>query len=228
MYEIIKTYRVLLAFVLLITFGFLTMSWLTSITPHANRDSCSIYQTYFDNFEQKDQQFFKRNSQEFDLFAMNEYYSVAPQTFSQDTGETETISSPSGDEPYDRSIYQNFKFDSKNLHAQLQESESARLTECFDTNKPHPRFTNLSLKLLEVKEFGPQPKRDADGFLPAFTKNFVTINVVSPVGYSNDGKFGMIYSEVYCGGLCGAGEYVLFERIEGEWIQVGFSMTWIS
>ncbi len=58
---------------------------------------------------------------------------------------------------------------------------------------------------------------DSQGFL-----------VVSRIGFSADGKQAMLYSANRCGGKCGAGTYVVMEKVGGGWRVVKEILTWVS
>jgi hypothetical protein len=49
----------------------------------------------------------------------------------------------------------------------------------------------------------------------------------SKVGFNTDLTEALLYSEHICG-LCGGGEYVLMQKIDGHWKIVGESSTWVS
>jgi hypothetical protein len=50
----------------------------------------------------------------------------------------------------------------------------------------------------------------------------------SRVGYSSDGKTALVYYDVSCGGLCGAGYYVFLVKTGNSWNVVQSSMIWVS
>jgi hypothetical protein len=51
---------------------------------------------------------------------------------------------------------------------------------------------------------------------------------VTPVGFSQDGRYALVYAENFCGFLCGGGSFYLFEQRSGEWTLAGTSLRWIS
>jgi len=61
--------------------------------------------------------------------------------------------------------------------------------------------------------------------MPAATKTWF-----SNIGYSEDRRYAILYSELHCsgGGFCGHGYYILFEKIDQKWEEVGIHMIWIS
>lgn len=72
----------------------------------------------------------------------------------------------------------------------------------------------------EVQEYG---TRD---FLIRFPRNYGYITL-SRIGFSADFKQAVFYTEHICG-LCGNGEFVLMQEVNGHWIIQEESYTWIS
>lgn len=81
------------------------------------------------------------------------------------------------------------------------------------------------------KTYFPNPDYDLDqhwaDFYEAFpnSRGFFSL---SRVGFSDDGTQALVYYEQECGSLCGVGEYVLLQKIEGRWIVIGVKGVWIS
>ena len=58
--------------------------------------------------------------------------------------------------------------------------------------------------------------------------NATSINTLSRVGFNKDRTEALVYWTYSCGGLCGAGQYVLFRKHDDHWKIDKESMTWIS
>ncbi len=72
----------------------------------------------------------------------------------------------------------------------------------------------------EVQEYGTQD------FSIRFPRNYGYITF-SRIGFSPDFKQAVFYTEHICG-LCGNGEFVLMQKVNGQWIVQEESYTWVS
>jgi hypothetical protein len=52
--------------------------------------------------------------------------------------------------------------------------------------------------------------------------------VVSHVGLNLNKTEALLYSDYFCGGLCGGGSYVLMRKVDGVWHVVDRRRTWVS
>ena len=69
-------------------------------------------------------------------------------------------------------------------------------------------------------------KFDARGFSSRFPHNYGYITL-SRIGFSSGFKQAAFYTEHICG-LCGNGEFVLMQKVNGHWVVQEESYTWVS
>ena len=51
---------------------------------------------------------------------------------------------------------------------------------------------------------------------------------LSRVGFNSDGNQAALYVSTYCGGLCGAGYFVIMEKVDSNWKVVQEVEVWVS
>lgn len=98
----------------------------------------------------------------------------------------------------------------------LQSKPTSNITSCF--LEDGPPFHSGSFDGLYRRER--LLNRDDDGF--------VTVWSISPVGFSADGNYALLFAEHDCGALCGGGAFYLLEKQGTEWSVIGDSWVWVS
>lgn len=93
------------------------------------------------------------------------------------------------------------------------------ISQCFDKG-PQPSFYSGSHRWLTVRETGLRLVGLTD------TKTMPAILSVSPIGFSHDGRWAVLYAEYDCTGFCGGGGFSLFEQRNGTWKFVGTNWIW--
>jgi len=136
----------------------------------------------------------------------------------RDTGEFETVEWMPGSETYRQAIREEFEEDTTEYFSPVTEGDAENISHCFDSLNDKPGAFAGSFQVLRARETG----------LGRDDRGFVTLWSVSPVGFSDDDRSAIMYAENNCGGLCGWGGFVLFKRVDGEWVVAGESWRWIS
>ncbi len=189
---------------------------------------CGIYEAYYAELEQDIPHVFRPVANPFISYQDQAEEPVLPLRFHRDSGEREMHKSEYLDETYERIIYDRIEFDTPAIFKDAAPSVKGRINNCFKGTNDKPDFSSLPLDWIEIMKFGPQPERDEDGFLRAFTAEFLTIHNLSAPLISADGQYALISTDSYCGSLCGFGAYYLFENNNGNWEMVGFDSRWVS
>lgn len=207
--------------------------------PKSTANSCEIYKAYHANLEEGIPNIFRPISRsiEFDPSHEDEktsqfqpYYNAneLPRFFLRDTGNREMVKSEYAPEPYEQIIYEEFEFNSPRIFKEHIISDAERIGWCFKAVKNAPMISVFPVKTIEFIKFGAQPSKTEDGFVRGLNANFLTAHKISSPLFTTDKKYGLIFAESYCGGLCGHGGYFLFENINGDWQQIGFQTRWMS
>jgi len=69
------------------------------------------------------------------------------------------------------------------------------------------------------------------GFWPEYYKRFPGASGIvtwSRVGFNSDGSQALFYESYRCGGLCGAGRYMVMEKKNGNWMIGADIVVWVS
>jgi hypothetical protein len=103
--------------------------------------------------------------------------------------------------------------------------------KCKDSISLEPRFAFPCNQVLigdqELDQFFRDDGSQWEGFYERYPRSFGCISV-SRVGFNPDHSQAFLYAEVSCGGLCGAGYYVLLVKDGGAWSVKHKDMLWIS
>lgn len=188
--------------------------WQTRL-PAADDASCSVYRAVFANFEDKEKLFFDPIS---DLRPPEMRSATGPRYFQRDTGNFEERTF--GAETFQVAVREEFQVDTRGYVEPILSGLPSRISNCFP-NEGQPEFYSGDFPTLLDRKGRPQ--LDGDGAVTT-----VSHIRVSSVGFSSDNTNALIYIETHCGFLCGAGYFMLFEYVEGEWIESGDSSLWVS
>ncbi|MGD2132989.1 MAG: tetratricopeptide repeat protein, partial [Maricaulaceae bacterium] len=182
----------------------------------ADERSCAVYRALSRNLDVEEIKFF-RPSTRYDEWR-DDFDTGDPWSFSRETGETELLSI--GDEQFEVPVLDHFEFDAQPLFSSIFSGPELSIDHCFGDGAGASRFTFQSLDRLYAEAAAIANGDDV----------FVTIYSASRVGYSEDGTYALVYEQSYCGGLCGAGGFVLLERDPETalWSVIGFRNVWVS
>lgn len=223
----LKRYRLFILFFSVIAVAGAAFSIDIQNTPKSNADACGIYKAYHANLEKGVPHVFRPISTPMQFDPLDEKFKL-PDLFFRDTGIREIIDIEFSAEPFEKTIYEEFAIDSAQIFEKPILTSSERIGSCFSKANDAPAISRLPTKMIEILKFGGPPGMTEDGFAPAFNSNFLTIHQVSSPLFSTDKRYGLIIAESYCGSLCGHGGYFLFEKIDGDWQQIGFKTLWVS
>lgn len=185
---------------------------------NADVKTCAVYQGLFAELPEKEAIFFEGVSQPYEYFP-SEYLPEAPKEFSRDTEEFQEVEAlAAGIEPFTVAVREYFEHDTADYFSAVATGKKERIKDCFKALDNAPGIYSGPYNLLHARE--KMLGRDDQGF--------VTHWRVSPVGFSEDGRFAVIYADSYCGGLCGWGGIILFEIIDGKWSVIGDKTMWVS
>ncbi len=114
----------------------------------------------------------------------------------------------------DNYFLNNFSTDSAAVVATLSEPQQKYKPEDFHACT----FKVISLgKATSYQELGLMQKQRAIGQIS-----------FSEIYWNKQQTRGVLYYEFYCGGLCGKGEFIEFEKVDGHWKIVGMHQLFIS
>jgi len=204
-----KRYHVILGILIatIILFGIVWSNTHYHHKPDLKSDaiSCAVYQSYYETIDTDVRQYFRPNTHKLSSPQYKLSRSQTPREFGHKTTGVKRIEK--NGEVIELPIYEPLEFDSTEMIAKLNIHPESLIKHCFFNARSKPQFTT-SKKFTSI--------------------NYSTLNRVSPVAFSDDGQYELIYADQYCGGLCGRGGYYLFQKIDGQWKQIGVSMVWVS
>ena len=99
--------------------------------------------------------------------------------------------------------------------------KSVTIGENFPTKKQYAVVSETELEKLTW----------ADPFIDRFRKKYSDANgyySLSRVGFSEDGRQALLYTYLYCGGLCASGDFYLLSSKSGEWMIQNKFTVWVS
>ncbi len=123
---------------------------------------------------------------------------------------------------------------SRYLRKQSPVVQASTLNSFRDAN-PHPAPLHRRFQLSLPYELVDKGEIDAifekNGWWTDYYKKYPDSQgflTVSRIGLSADGKQAMLYSANDCGGKCGAGTYVVMEKVGGSWRVIKEIVMWVS
>jgi hypothetical protein len=135
----------------------------------------------------------------------------------------------------DESVRQRFEY-SRSFHEMLAESMPEAATQTLDnylavnkSSKPL-QVANLGIDYVLVKD-SDFPDDGYDRFWTRFYKRYPNSSGIlffSDVGFNDRHDQAFLYAGKTCGGLCGAGEYVLLRKVNGKWEIQKEQALWVS
>ena len=144
--------------------------------------------------------------------------SPTPKMFVRYTGEVEKVFSELTGETEERAITEEFGYDVTSFFTGEFPTHVMDIQDCFSNIDNGPRLEDVDYKTIMDYE-----KHYAEEGAVFFTQwKFST-----PV-FSKNGLVAITYIESYCGGLCGDGYYILFEKIDDRWKSLGVHLLWVS
>lgn len=114
----------------------------------------------------------------------------------------------------------------------MPEVEAKTLDDYLAKNKtPEPlRASNLGIDYMIVKD-SDLPDDNFDRFWTKFYKKYPNSSGIvffSNVGFNDRHDQAFVYAGRSCGGLCGAGDYVLLGKVNGRWTILREQGLWVS
>lgn len=208
---------VFLPLVFLLFCGILTAAFWDQRVSNADAQSCAVYQSFYNQLPEKEATFFENISRNYSHFP-SDRVPEPPKIFERDTGEFEEVKLPFDMEPFNRPIRVTFEQDTTDYFGTVTEGNEQRISNCFDELDDAPGFYSGPFNVLHARE----------AMLGRDNQEFVSLWTFSPVGFSADGQFAVMYAGQNCGGLCGWGAFVLLEKEGGVWVVVGDKWLWVS
>ena len=126
------------------------------------------------------------------------------------------IRAPTRFTPADKSVADAFEVDTSTFIAPLMADEAISIRHCF-SGKEAP-----SIYEAPADWSSPEGRAAIRGIKAG------PLYQVSPVGFSPDGHYALLYEADICFDLCGSGSLVLFEKRKGVWVATGTALVWIS
>lgn len=190
------------------------------LTIPAKKDSCDVYEALFSQvIEQSPNYPYFLKSRTLTPNRLDPTdESQAPTVFIKDSGEYEIIENDALGENVKSSIFDKKFFDTKPFFRQILNDEAHSIKKCSFNKNSGIKFYDGELDSLTGRE---NLKKFSDEIRPIIVS-------FSNVAISKDGKFGLVYIEKHCGGLCGWGRYVLFEKYDNQWMEFGMHTAWVS
>jgi hypothetical protein len=114
----------------------------------------------------------------------------------------------------------------------MPEAEVQTLDNYLLSNKTSQELKvwNLGINYVMVRD-GDLPDGRFDNFWERFYKKYPNSSGLvyfSKVGFNDRHDQAFVYMGRSCGGLCGAGEYVLLNKVNGEWVVRNEQDLWVS
>jgi hypothetical protein len=187
--------------------------------PFADIDSCQLYVAVYDfRVEQRDG-FLVRDIFKPITIQANKYNNGRPpKKFERYTGEVKTIESIVDGQTYDKKITEDFELDTSAFFTKDFSNLKVNISECFEGLETKPEIGEASSEEIVNQDFS-----DKINNRPLISQWGVT----TPA-FSRDRKTAIIYAEFYCGGLCGSGDFYLFEKRNEHWEIAGWQTLWVS
>ena len=202
-------------------FGLLFVPGQNRPAPLSN-DECSVYRAVAELYENDHVLFFAPLTSPYKARSVSSepVRLHAPSRFRFNTGKTELRSLIGDGDLVEWPIFEDFTFDTGSMFAPVISPKRRNLTPCFDGVTGAPIFTSgpfwwLRLQRMLTANEAPETHR----------LNWVH---VSPIGFSEDRSRALVYTEYDCGGWCGGGHFLLLERQNGTWIELGYAMVWVA
>ena len=184
---------------------------------NADAQSCAVYKSFYNQLPEKNATFFEGVSRSYAHFP-SDRVPEPPKKFERDTGEYEEVNIAFDMEIFKRPIRETFEQDTTDFFGAVTEGKERRIRNCFDELDDAPGFYSGPFNVLHTRE----------KMLGQDNQGFVSLWTFSPVGFSADGQFAVMYAGQYCGGLCGWGGFILLENESGVWVVVGDKWLWVS
>ena len=175
--------------------------------PAASQEACVVYQAYYDTVERREMTYLHPVT----ISAEDRQFSVAPTSFWRETGGN-SISEFDG-EIFVGPEFERFELSTTTFFAPVASKDEVNIRRCFGGTGSQPNFHGGSLgKFYELHR---EPDDNDD---PTTPTNLITL---SPVGFSDDGKYALLYAAHHCGSNCGMRHFALFEMLDGDWQEIG-------
>ena len=118
------------------------------------------------------------------------------------------------------------------MHELMPEAELQTLDSYLLNNKSRQelKISNLGIDYVIVRN-SDLPDGEYDDFWTRFYKRYPHspgIVFFSQVGFNDRHDQAFVYVGRSCGGLCGAGEYVLLNKVNGTWEVLAKRALWVS
>lgn len=210
-----KTVFLPLAFLLLAIGAVLV--WNDGRIGDADQRTCAVYQAFFEQLSDKKAVFVNSTSKAYAYFP-SEYVSQPPRLFERSTAEQQIVSFGPDMPSYTVPVREFFEHDTAPFFDPVVNAKPQNITECFQGQGQAPGIFDGPFNLLYTREKA----------LGRTNEGFVTLWSLSPVGFSDDSQFAIMYFENYCGGLCGWGGFMLMENRNSNWIIAGDKWIWVS
>jgi hypothetical protein len=185
-------------------------SWLWRM--HTSAESCAVYRSFYQSLPTEETVHFRSGTAS--------WLTSPIIVLADDRSETNLrkFAPTAFDRPDQDSIPGNsatFAIDTTDFFRPLSSNESEFIRTCFDGSNG-PRFYDGPESWLQIRSLMLSPNK-----APALWQ-------VSPVGFSRDGRYALLYAEYLCSGWCGAGYFFLFEKQGEHWIAIGKARQWVA
>ncbi len=210
-----KTILLPLAFILLASaIGF--ASWSPQI-PYADPSTCAVYRDFYNQLHDKKAVFIYGTSQRIPAEWV-ERAALPPSSFRKPLAEIDELDVAALLDLLNQpaATPEELQLDTASFFAPVVEGKQNRIDRCSIGNNLAFPIYNGSFESLHARERW--KNRDNEGFVSMWS--------VSPVGFSDDGKFAVIYAELNCGGWCGWGGIILLEYKGNVWMVTGEKWLW--
>ena len=184
-----------------------------------NDELCSVYESFFENNLSTSLDFIDPVT--VSLITPNEFRVNGNQEFLSETGEYETVSFnnyENEEEQFERPIFDKFIFDLNKFPQEKQVKGNRKLVKCF--RSIDVKYNFLKKDIYEILD---NYKSNNIDMIPYVKKWHL-----SEIILSEDKSHALLFTDMYCGALCGESGYHLFESIEGRWTYKGFKILTVS
>lgn len=178
---------------------------------------CAVYRSLYNHLAERNKGIvFRSTSRPF----KKENYEFAPTDFWRQTEKYKVQKITPGGQQFRWPIWEKFEKDTSGYFKALRGAGGLPIHACFQSQPERPEFYGGWKDWIYVR-------------LNLIRKGYIYgpdfgIFIVSPIGFSEDGRYALLYEEVQCSGRCGGGGFDLFEKRNGIWIWIGYSMVWVA
>ena len=187
--------------------------------PSADIDSCQLYVAVYDFRVKQRGGFLVRDIFKPITIQANKFNNGRPpKKFERYTGEVETINGTIDGAAYERKVTKDFEFDTSAFFTKDFSNLKVNIGECFEGLETKPEIGEVSFEEIVNQDVSDK----------IINRPLISQWGVTTPAFSHDRSRAIIYAEFYCGGLCGSGDYYLFEKRNEHWVIAGWQTLWVS